>query len=261
MNQAPSWNAADYAAHSAVQLAWARERLAGLGLRGDEHVLDVGCGDGKVTAEIARALPRGSATGIDASPPMIAYAREKFPSLDFRVMDARHIQFPRAFDLVFSNAALHWVDDHPAFLQGAAAALRPGGRLAVSCGGRGNGQEMVITLHTVMRRKRWRDWFRGMARPYFFHTPAEYRTWLDRAGFHTTRVTLTPRDAVYEGEAGLAAWLRTAWLPYTQRVPESERAEFIAAVTERHLAIHPRDAARHVRVRMVRLEIDAVKRV
>ena len=74
------WNAADYAANSAVQQTWARELIAKLKLRGDEHILDVGCGDGKVTAEIARALPRGSTTGTDASGEMIAFARRAFPS-------------------------------------------------------------------------------------------------------------------------------------------------------------------------------------
>ncbi len=73
------WNAADYAANSVVQQTWARELIAKLNLRGDEHILDVGCGDGKVTAEIARAVPHGSVTGIDASPQMIAFAKKTFP--------------------------------------------------------------------------------------------------------------------------------------------------------------------------------------
>jgi trans-aconitate 2-methyltransferase len=258
-SNAPEWNPADYAANSAVQLAWARELLARLPLRGDEHILDVGCGDGKITAEIARAVPCGSATGMDASAPMVAYAREQFPGLEFHVMDARYINFPRPFDVVFSNAALHWVDDHPAFLRGAAGALRPGGRLLISCGGRGNAQAVVLALHTVLRRKRWRDWFRGMPTPYFFYGPEDYRLWLDRAGFQTQSVELTPKDAPYAGPKGLAAWLRTAWLPYTQRVPAAERDEFIAAVTDRYVATHPPDATGRLHVRMVRLEIAAVK--
>lgn len=253
------WQPADYAANSAVQLAWARELLARLPLSGDEHILDVGCGDGKITAEIARAVPHGSATGIDASAPMIAYAREQFPGPEFQVMDARHIHLPQRFDVVFSNAALHWVDDHPAFLQGAARALRPGGRLLISCGGRGNAQAVVVALHAVMRRKHWRDWFRGMPTPYFFYGPEAYRGWLERTGFATHSVALAPQDAAYAGVAGLAAWLRTAWLPYTQRVPEAERDAFITAVAERYVTTHPPDAAGDVLVRMVRLEIDAVK--
>ena len=116
-----TWNAADYAANSAVQQTWARELIARLNLRGDEHVLDVGCGDGKVTAEIARAVPRGSVSGVDASAEMIAFARKTFPpakipNLKFQICDARKIRFRATqFDLVFSNAALHWVDDHGRF--------------------------------------------------------------------------------------------------------------------------------------------------
>ena len=91
-----AWNAADYAANSTVQQTWARELITKLNLRGDEHVLDIGCGDGKVTAEIARALPRGSVTGADASPQMIEFAKKTFPAsafpnMRFRVMDARKI--------------------------------------------------------------------------------------------------------------------------------------------------------------------------
>src|SRR5271170_7561241 len=107
-HQSAKWNAADYAANSVVQQIWARELFVRLNLCGDEHILDVGCGDGKVTAEIAGAVPRGSATGTDTSPQMIAFAKktfppEKFPNLGFQVMDARKIKFPRRFDLVFSN--------------------------------------------------------------------------------------------------------------------------------------------------------------
>ncbi len=259
MTQPAQWNAAEYAANSAVQLAWARELIARLNLRGDEHILDVGCGDGKITAELAQAVPRGSAMGIDASPHMIAFARAKFPELEFHGMDARQIRLGKTFDLVFSNAALHWVDDHAAFLRGAAGVLRSGGRLVVSCGGQGNGQDMVAALHAVMRLKRWRNYFRGMPMPYFFYAPADYLAWLQQTGFRTNSVNLAPKDALYDGFHGLATWLRATWLPYTQRVPETVREAFIAAVTERYVVRHALNSAGQVRVRMVRLEIDAAK--
>jgi trans-aconitate methyltransferase len=258
------WNAADYAAHSAVQQTWARELITRLQLRGDEHILDVGCGDGKVTAEIARAVPRGAATGIDASPQMIRFAQKtfpakKFPNLEFRVMDARKIKFGGQFDLIFSNAALHWFDDHPAFLRGAASALKPGGRLIVSCGGRGNAQEVFVAARPEMRVKRWRGFFRRMPKPYFFYSPEDYEKWLPKFGFKIPNLQLVPKDAAYAGAEGFAAWMRTTWLPYVQRVPEDLREEFIVAVTRRYAAKHPPDADGKVHVRMVRLEIDAVK--
>ena len=258
------WSAADYASNSAVQQSWARELIAELKLKGDERILDVGCGDGKVTAEIARALPHGTAVGIDASPQMIAYAAKTFPAaknpnLEFHVMDARKIQLVRKFDLVFSNAALHWVDDHQAFLRGAASVLRPGGRLVVSCGGKGNAHDVFLVLRPEMRSKKWREFFRKMEAPYFFHSPDEYKKWLPRFGFKTRGVKLAPKDASYPGRDGFARWLRTTWLPYIQRVPENLREEFISAVADRYVAKHPPDAKDLVHVRMVRLEIDAIR--
>jgi trans-aconitate 2-methyltransferase len=277
------WNAAAYAAHSTVQQSWARELIAKLKLRGDEHVFDVGCGDGKVTAEIALSLPQGSATGMDASPQMIEFAKQAFPAatfsnLRFRVMDARKIKFDRRCDLVFSNAALHWVDDHQAILRGAASVLRSGGRLVVSCGGKGNAHDVFLALRPEMRLKRWCEFFRRMPMPYFFYAPGDYEKWLPKFGFQINRLELAPKDATYAGAEGFATWLRTTWIPYVQRVPEKVgqasslslsgklpdpqknlREEFIAAVTARYLAKHPPDQSGQVHVRMVRLEIDAVK--
>ena len=258
------WNAADYAANSAVQQTWARELIAQLGLHGDERVLDVGCGDGKVTAEIARAVPRGSVIGVDASPQMIEFAQKTFPpsaiaNLTFLVCDARRVRFAQKFDIVFSNAALHWVDDHRAFLRGSASVLRPGGRLIVSCGGKGNAQDVFVALRPEMRLKQWCKFFRKMEKPYFLYGPADYERWLPRFGFKSRGVKLSSKDAVYQGRDRFAAWFRTTWLPYTQRVPEDLREEFIGAVTDRYVAKHPPDADGRVHVRMMRLEINAVK--
>ncbi|HEX9045522.1 MAG TPA: methyltransferase domain-containing protein [Verrucomicrobiae bacterium] len=276
------WNAAEYAAHSAVQQDWAREIIARLHLRGDEHVLDIGCGDGKVTAEIARAVPQGSVLGVDASAEMIAFARKTFPqaknpNLRFDICDARevgdlkspkhrrlggHSQRPASepgapFDLVFSNAAWHWVEDHEAILRGVAAVLKPGGRLAVSCGGKGNAHDVFLALRPEMRLKRWRGYFRKMPLPYFFYAPENYERWLPKHGFMIHSLKLTPKDATYDGADGFATWLRTTWLPFVQRVPEELRDEFIAAVTQRYIAQHPPDATGKVHVRMVRLVIEA----
>lgn len=262
--QPAKWNAADYAANSVVQQTWARELITKLKLQGNEHILDVGCGDGKVTAEIANAVLRGSVIGIDASPQMISFAQKAFPAkkftnLQFQVMDARKIKFDRQPDLIFSNAALHWVDDHQAILRGMASVLKPGGWLIVSCGGKGNAQDVFVALRPEMRLKTWGEYFRKMPKPYFFYAPEDYEKWLPKFGFKINTLKLAPKDATYAGAHGFAAWLRTTWLPYVQCVPEDQREEFIAAVTERYVAKHPPDAAGQVHVRMVRLEIDAVK--
>jgi trans-aconitate 2-methyltransferase len=287
--QATTWNAAAYAANSTVQQSWARELIAKLKLRGDEHVLDVGCGDGKVTAEIARAVPRGRVLGMDASAEMIAFAKKTFPTseisnLKFQICDARKInnlapagsrlkpltpalsplgrgegEEGAVFDLVFSNAALHWVDNHEAVLRGAASALKPGGRLVISCGGKGNAHDVFLALRPEMRLQRWREYFRKMPMPYFFYAPGDYEKWLPKFGFKINAIKLAPKDATYSGAESFATWLRTTWLPFIQRVPENLREDFIAAVTRRYVAKHPPDAQGNVHVRMVRLEIGAEK--
>ncbi len=238
------WDPDDYAASSSSQAHWGQDLLTHINWRGDEHVLDVGCGDGRLTATLACQVPRGVVLGIDTSADMIAHARVAHPpgthpNLSFRQMDASAIELPCAYDLLFSNAALHWVSDHRAFLRGAAAVLRPGGRLLVSCGGKGNADDVFKALRAEMRCSAWRAYFRNLEKPYFFHADAEYRAWLPEAGFRPVTVQLVPKQAVHESEAAFTAWFRTTWMPYTQRVPEPQRGEFIQAVVARYLAAHP----------------------
>jgi len=232
--------------------------------RGDESVLDVGCGNGQLTAELARQVPRGKVVGIDSSPEMIAHARQtyplqSYPNLAFLQMDARALQLPDPFDVLFSNAALHWVDDHRAFLKGAAAALQSGGRLVVSCGGKGNASAVVGAVHSVMRLSAWRSFFRNLDKPYFFYSDADYRTWLPEAGFRPETVQLVERDAIHAERSAFAGWLRTTWMPYTQRVPGDLRERFIDAIVERYLKSNPPDSTGAIHVCMVRLELDAVR--
>ena len=130
------WNPDDYARHSGAQLVWAQELLAPIDLTGVEALLDVGCGDGRITAAVAQALPGGYVLGVDSSPEFIAYAQAhyppaSYPNLCFARIDARDLAWDRPFDIIFSNAAPHWVDDHPAFLAGCARLLKPRGRLII----------------------------------------------------------------------------------------------------------------------------------
>lgn len=262
MSQALEWNPEDYARNSAAQLGWARELIARLGLAGDEALLDVGCGDGKVTAEIARAVPDGFVLGVDASAAFVDYARSHYlssahPNLRFEQMDARRLAYPRQFDVIFSNAALHWVDDHRAFLSGCASLLKPGGRLVLSCGGAGNAAGMHAALDHQIQAPEWAGYFTGFVFPYHFYSPADYDHWLPEAGLSPTRLALVEKDMLHPGREGLAGWLRTTWLPYTSRVPTDLREQFIAACVDTYLAAHPLDEAGVCHVAMIRLEVEA----
>ncbi len=258
------WDSQDYAKHSSAQLEWAQELIAKLRLRGDEAVLDIGSGDGKVTAAIAAQVPQGSVVGIDSSADMIALARRTFPApehpnLSFQEMDARRITFTSRFDVVFSSATLHWVKDQRAVLLGVSGCLKDGGRILFQLGGRGNAADILSVFDVLTAGDRWKPYFRDFEFPYGFYGPEEYRPWLEEAGFRALRVELIPKDMKQEGREGLAGWIRTTWLPYTQRLPAELREPFIAEIVDRYAAARPADAGGMMHVPMVRLEVEAVK--
>jgi trans-aconitate 2-methyltransferase len=256
------WDAEEYARNSAAQLAWARELIEKLPMAGNESVLDIGCGDGKVTAELARKVPRGEVIGCDSSPEMIekaraAFLRSAFANLSFQRMDARSLAFEQRFDVAFSNATLHWVKDQRAVLHGVARSLKPGGRILFQMGGRGNGEEIFAVAHQMIESPEWHTFFQGFEYPWGFYGPEEYRPWCVEAGLRVRRARLVPKDMKQEGRDGLAGWIRTTWMPFTSRVPEPRREAFIREAVERYVRAHPLDARGEVTVRMVRLEVEA----
>src|SRR2546430_16657121 len=125
------WDAAEYSRRSSVQEAMAQEVLALLDLNGSERILDVGCGDGKITAQIASRASKGSVVGVDPSRDMISFAQSHFgpatlPNLRFEVADARRLPFKNEFDLVVSFNALRWIPEQQTALSSIRSTLVPG---------------------------------------------------------------------------------------------------------------------------------------
>jgi trans-aconitate 2-methyltransferase len=259
-----TWNAADYHKSSPAQALWAKELIAKLGLSGNIRVLDIGCGDGKITAEIARQLPEGKVTGVDSSPDMIRFARENFPSgkfrnLSFMEADAADLPFAEEFDVVFSNAALHWIFDHRPVLAGIARSLRPGGRMLIQMGGKGNAADTLEAFDRLLADPEWSRYFTGFSFAFGFFGDAEYRGWIAGAGLEPLRVELIPKDMACATRRDFAAWVRTTWLPWMARLTEDARPRFIEALIDEYLKKFPGDADGIIHVRMVRLEAEARK--
>lgn len=256
------WNADGYAQHSQGQERWARELLAEISLQANEQVLDVGCGDGRITASIAAQIPQGRVTGVDLSPDMIAHAQRHFANvanLSFRQMNASELTFDHEFTLVFSNAALHWVRHHQPVLAGVSRALRTGGRFIAQMGGAGNGAGMIAAFESIAALPRWREYFSGFSSTYGFHHPDDYARWLQAVGLHVQQCELIDKDMLHADQVAFTGWIRTAWHPYTSPIPEVQRELFIREVVAQYLQTHGTDARGQVRVRMVRLQVRATK--
>jgi trans-aconitate 2-methyltransferase len=227
------WDAISYNRVSDPQLQWAREQLERVTLRGDEMVLDAGCGSGRVTALIADLIPRGRVYGVDVAPAMVRFARQ---ALDERAIvlwqDLLELELPEPVDLVFSNATFHWIADHDALFAALFKALAPGGKLVAQCGGRGNidafrrTADEVATGHPVFA-----EYFAGWQGPWNYASDAETAERLKRAGFVEVSCWLEPRSVTPEDPR---AFVRTVCLVrHLDRLPEQRRGEFIDAVLER----------------------------
>jgi trans-aconitate methyltransferase len=259
-----TWNAEDYAKHSSAQQNWAKELISKLKLNGYESVLDIGCGDGRITAEIAHRLSDGTILGVDSSNDMIQLAfknfpQEKHPSLSFELVDARQLLFKEQFDIVFSNAALHWIKDHKSVISGIKNSLKPKGRMLLQMGGKGNAESIISILENMIAGKKWNQYFLNFKFPYGFHDPKMYELWIKQASLTPIRIELIPKIMSYKDKEGLAGWIRTTWLPYTDRIPVNSRNEFTAQLVEKYIEKYPADNKGNINISMVRLEVEAKK--
>ncbi|MCK9595377.1 MAG: methyltransferase domain-containing protein [Candidatus Omnitrophica bacterium] len=255
------WDAKEYSKNSHNQKRWAEGLLSQIRFRGDETVLDIGCGDGKISCRISELVPRGKVLGIDSSREMIRHARDTFKgrhnNLFFQKKDACRLGFKNKFDVIFSNACFHWIADHDSLLNSAGQALKPGGGLVVQMGAKGNIAGVIKAGDKLRRRKKWRGYFKGFTSPYHFSDPAAFTALLKRHGFKIRAMRTFVRYMEYTNAADFRDSLRTIWMPYSHRAPERLREEFLAETIAQYLKEHPAGKKGGIRVKMKRLEFYA----
>jgi trans-aconitate 2-methyltransferase len=178
------WNAASYERMSAPLEAMGRDVLHRLELRGDERVLDAGCGTGRVTAALAARLPRGEVVAVDGSPAMVEEARRRLGAgADVRVADLLELELEPPVDAILSTATFHWIADHERLFERLLSVLRPGGRLAAQCGGEGNVAELDRAARLVGAREPYATALAGWEGPWNFASPAATAERLHRLGW------------------------------------------------------------------------------
>jgi trans-aconitate 2-methyltransferase len=232
------WNASEYYRRSALQKWLADKSLAGLDLGGSERVLDVGCGDGKITAEIAERLPSGSVVGVDPSTAMIEFARGHFlaghPNLGFEVGDATRLPFHDAFDLVVSFNALHWVRDQTAALRCLRDAMRPTGRSLLQFVSQGVRRSLEDVIEETRADPRWSRYFTDHHPPYAHLSPEEYRRLAESCGLRVDRLDVALEAWDFGSRAAFADFGAVTFVEWTRRIPAVERREFVADVLDRY---------------------------
>lgn len=233
------WDAAAYAEMSDLQREMAAQVLPLLELHGDERVLDVGCGEGKITALMASRVLRGEVIGVDSSHDMVAFARAHFGSgahsnLRFQVADARALPFKDAFDLVVSFNALHWVHDQDPVLRSIHATLKRNGRAQLRMVTAGARKSLESVVEDVRLSPRWRRHFADFADPYLRLTPEQYVAVAERNGFHSVRVQTRDEIWDFRTRAAFFTFCSVGLVAWTQRLPESERKPFIEDVLDHY---------------------------
>jgi SAM-dependent methyltransferase len=217
------WSARRYAETAHFVPALGVPVLELLAPSADEHILDLGCGDGVLTEKIVAAGAR--VVAVDAAPDMVAAARAR--GIDARILPGQNLPFDGEFDAVFSNAALHWMRPPEAVLAGVRRALKPGGRFVGEMGGHNNTAAIIVALSAVLAR-------RGIdarrLNPWYFPSAAAYRDKLEETGFTVEEIRIIPRPTVLP--TSIEPWLDTFAGAFFSTLPERDRVSARAEVAD-----------------------------
>jgi trans-aconitate 2-methyltransferase len=241
------WNALKYSTVSGLQEAMAKEVLSLLDLKGRTHVLDVGCGNGKITAEIASRIPQGAVLGVDSSADMIAFASSQFgpkvrPNLRFEVADARRLPFRDEFDLVVSLNALHWIREQDEALRSIRSALKSDGAAQLRLVPAGERKSLESVIEETRLSPGWAHYFEGFNDPYLHLTPEQYGALAERNGFRVHRIQTEAKAWDFQSRSAFLAFGSVTFVEWTQFIPEAERLAFVSDVLDRYRSVatdHP----------------------
>jgi trans-aconitate 2-methyltransferase len=226
------WDAATYDRVADPQEEWGLEVIGRLQLDGGETALDAGCGSGRVTRHLVERLPEGRVIGVDSAPSMIEHAREALSPfadrVELRVCDLLDLSVDQPVDLVFSNAAFHWILDHDRLFARLYAALRPGGVVEAQCGGEGNVAEWKRAIEASEGDERFASYLRGMRDTHYFASVGDTWSRLERCGFEVDRIWL--EDKVVEPRDPRAFVSSVGLSRHLHRLPEELHEQFIDAV-------------------------------
>jgi len=256
---AREWDSDAYHRLSDPQYAWGLtviERLKTLGLRGGEHILDAGCGTGRVTAELLKSFPGCRVTAVDASENMVADAAEHLVAFGDRAtvrqLDLLELHEAGAFDLVFSTAVFHWIKDHDRLFANIFRALRAGGWLVAQCGGGPNLQRLRSRAQELTESAGFERYFKDWQRVWEYPDASTTAGRLARAGFSDVKTWLHEEPTPLHNAAVYHDFLATVTIhPYLERLPEEMRESFLEPLVQQAEQDQPPFSLDYWRLNMV----------
>jgi len=233
--QSREWNSSVYHRLSQPQVSWGRRVLSRLRLRGDEQLLDAGCGTGRLTAELIAALPRGRVVGADLSRNMLMEARDHLRGAHVSLVaaDLLHLPFEHAFDGIVSTAAFHWVLDHHRLFVSLRRALRPGGWLHAQCGGGPNLARLRNRVGKLARTSLYAPHLALFTEPWFFAGDKQAAEMLRQAGFVNVETSVEAAPAILDDAQQYEEFVSNIILhAHLREIPSEElRKKFVAELT------------------------------
>ena len=242
------WDTSLYDAKHSFVTKYGEDLLALLAPRAGQRILDVGCGTGHLTAQIAAT--GAEVVGLDHSAEMLSQARAAYPSLTFLQADAANFTVDQPFDAVFSNAALHWVRDAAGAARSMRAALKPDGRFVAEFGGYGNIPRIAQAVRQSITELHGCD----VPHVWYFPSIAEYGTLLEANGLLLEAAWLFDRVTPLDGDEGMAHWIRMFGGGMMPGFSDADREPIIAqavAKLEPQLRIDGRWYADYKRLRVI----------
>jgi trans-aconitate 2-methyltransferase len=238
------WDAETYERIGTPMRGWAQAVIDDLGLKGDETVLDAGCGSGSVTLDLWQKLPSGKIWALDSSPDMIAKLRKTLAergitNIEPMQADLTHFTLPEQVDVVFSNAVFHWIQDDAGLFGSLARATKPGGWLRAQCGGGDNIKKLMAATNDVEKRPPYAEHLTGRAEPRKYRSEQQAVEALEDNGWKNARARVFPSDVVFEDEDAAVLYLKTIILQQQASALPADLADqflrdVIAEVIERH---------------------------
>ncbi|MBS0634597.1 MAG: methyltransferase domain-containing protein [Verrucomicrobia bacterium] len=219
------WNGADYVKNSTVQKTHAEMLLSGITLVGDEAILDVGCGDGRITEQLAKAVPDGFVVGIDPSASMLEKAEARSShTLRFLQDSAETFTLEERFDHAISIHVMHWIKDQKAALTNIHRHLKPGAQLHIILAPSKKG----LPFHEALIRTQdnWKDHFTDFVNPQQVFDIETYRSFLVESGFHIDALHYVYCRTPFESKDAFRNWVKQ-WLPQRKHLPEELQESFL----------------------------------